>query len=100
MKSLIEIANQVHTLEKKMAKAATDSSQYTRHIQRIRQALEEMGVTYHSPEGEKYTDSRTDIEANLTGEPSNNMGITDVIKPIVMQDGKIIQTGIVIVAAV
>jgi hypothetical protein len=99
MKSLIEIANQVHTLEKKMAKA-TDSTQYTRHIQRIRQALEEMGVTYHSPEGEKYTDSRTDIEANLTGNPSDNMGITDVIKPIVMQDGKIVQTGIVIVESV
>jgi hypothetical protein len=99
MKSLIEIANQVHTLEKKMAKT-TDSTQYTRHIQRIRQALEEMGITYHSPEGEKYTDSRTDIEANLTGNPSDNMGITDVIKPIVMQDGKIVQTGIVIVESV
>ena len=99
MKQLIEIANQVHTLEKKMAKTP-DSTQYTRHLQRIKQALEELAITYHSPEGEKYTDSRTDIEANLTGKPSDNMFITDVIKPIVMQDGKIIQTGIVIVEAV
>jgi hypothetical protein len=96
MKQLIEIANQVFTLEKKIEKSA-DASSYSRHTQRIRQALEELGLTYHNPVGEKYTDTRTDIEANLTGEPSDNMKITDVIKPIIMQDGKIIQTGIVIV---
>ncbi len=96
MKQLIEIANQLHTLEKKTEKAS-HSSLYSRHLQRIRQALIEMDITYHSPEGEKYTDTRTDIEASLTGEPSENMRITEVIKPIVMQDGKILQRGIVIV---
>ncbi len=98
MKQLIEITNQIFALEKKIEKAA-DASSYLRHTQRIREALEEMGVTYYNPAGEKYTDTRTDIEANLTGEPSENMKITDVIKPIIMQNGKIIQTGIVIVGS-
>jgi adenylate cyclase class IV len=96
MKQLIEIANQLHALEKKIEKD-TNFANYNRHLQRIRQAVEEMGVTFHNPEGEKYADTRTDIEANITGEPSENMVITQAIKPIVMQNGQIIQSGIVIV---
>jgi iron uptake system EfeUOB component EfeO/EfeM len=96
MKPLIEIANQLHSLEKKIEKES-HSSLYTRHIQRMRQALQEMGISYHSPEGEKYSETRTDVEANITGTPSANMKITEVIKPIVMQNNSIIQAGIVIV---
>ncbi|MFC0181073.1 hypothetical protein SAMN04515674_11929 [Pseudarcicella hirudinis] len=99
MKQLIEIANQLHVLEKKIAKAP-DTAQCIRHIQRIKKSLEEMEFTYYSPQGEKYTDSRTDVEANLMGECSDNMRITEVIKPIVMQNNKIVQVGVVIVEAI
>lgn len=96
MKPLIEIANQLFTLEKKTEKES-HTALYARQIQRMKASLEEMGITYHNPEGEKYSETRTDVEANITGNPTNNMKILDVIKPIVIQNGSIVQTGVVIV---
>ena len=96
MKPLIEIANQLHALEKKMSKDV-NAGLYLRHVQRIRQSLEDVGITYHNPEGEKYSDTRTDIEATLTGDVSENMFIKEAIKPIVLYNEQIVQAGIVIV---
>jgi hypothetical protein len=97
MRPLIDIVNQIHALEKRAEKDIQSGPLYTRHLQRIRQSLTELGITYHSPEGERYTETRTDIEANLVGDATNNPTITQVIKPIVMQHGQIVQAGIVIV---
>ena len=98
LKPLVEIANQLCSLEKKIVKDP-NSATYMRHLLRIKQSLEDLGITYHNPEGEKYTDSRTDIEATLTGEISENMFISEVIKPIVIHNKQIVQSGIVIVGS-
>ncbi|MBN8824565.1 MULTISPECIES: hypothetical protein [unclassified Spirosoma] len=100
MQPLIDIANQVHALEKKVQKEGHSGSGYLRHIQRIRQSLAELGTTFHSPEGERYTETRTDVEASVAGESMGNLTITQVIKPIVSQHGQIVQAGIVIVERV
>lgn len=97
MNPLIDIANQLHALEKRAEKDTQSGPAYNRHVQRIRQALTNLGVTYYSPDGEKYTETRTDVEASLLGEASGNLIITQVIKPIVVQAGHIVQPGIVIV---
>ncbi len=97
MKALIEIANQLHALDLKMAKEPNVAA-YTRHLSRIRSLLAEEGIVYHSPEGEKYADTRTDIEATITGQATENLTIGQVIKPIVMFNNQIVQTGIVIVS--
>jgi hypothetical protein len=96
MKPLIEIANQVCFLEKKL-QADSSNASLIRHIQRMKQALEDLEIRYHDPEGEKYTDSRTDVEANIMGEVSDQMSISQTIKPIVFQNNIIVQMGIVIV---
>ncbi len=96
MKPLIEIANQIHQIEKKLSKDGL-SEQFTRNISRIKASFLELSLSYHDPVGEKYTDTRTDVEANITGELSDNMHITETIKPIVTLEGRIIQPGIVIV---
>lgn len=99
MKPLIEIANQICQIEKKSEKDE-NSANYSRHIQRIKTSLLELGISYHNPEGEKYLDTRTDIEANITGEISADMRITQTIKPIVFHNGKIAQVGVVIVESI
>jgi hypothetical protein len=96
MKQIIEIVNQLFALETKVEKDG-NTAKYGRHLQRMKQAMEDMGYSYHSPEGEKYSETRTDIEATITGEPTDNMTIVQVIKPIIMQTNQIVQTGIVIV---
>jgi hypothetical protein len=96
MKQIIEIVNQLHLLETKIEKEGHTAS-YGRHLQRMKQAISDMGFSYHSPNGEKYIETRTDVEATLIGEPTDNMVITQVIKPIVMQANQIVQAGIVVV---
>lgn len=100
MRPLIDIANQVHALEKKVEKDRQSGSVYIRPIQRIRQALLDLGVSYHSPDGERYSETRTDVEASVAGESTDNLTITQVIKPIVTINGQIVQAGIVIVESV
>jgi len=54
-----------------------------------------------NPEGQNYNETRTDIEANIVGDSTDNLIIIDVIKPIIRikQSGinQIIQKGIAIV---
>jgi hypothetical protein len=93
MQAIIEIINQLSVLETKTER----SPETERSFNRIRQALSEMGFSYSSPVNEMYKDTRTDIEATIIGEAKENLTITKVIKPIVIQHSKIVQRGIVIV---
>jgi hypothetical protein len=54
-----------------------------------------------NPKGQNYNETRTDIEANIVGDSTDNLIVIDVIKPIIRikQGGvnQIVQKGIVIV---
>lgn len=93
MKPLIEIINQLAVLEDK----TINSEELTRPFNRIKLALEEMGYTYSSPVNEPYKETRTDLEATITGDSTVNLTITKVIKPIIIKDGQMIQRAVVIV---
>lgn len=93
MKPLIEIINQLAVLEDK----TLNNEELTRPFNRIKLALEEMGYTYSSPVNEPYKETRTDLEATITGDSTTNLTITKVIKPIIIKDGQIIQRAVVIV---
>lgn len=93
MKSIIELINQLSTMEQKLIQ----NEDMQRHFNRCKQSLQDMGYSYYTPLNEKYNDTRTDIEAHITGAIGSNMLITQVIKPVVVQDGVIVQKGIVIV---
>jgi hypothetical protein len=94
------IINQLFELENKL-KQEQIADKFERNFIRIKQTFEEDGYTYHNPIGEKYTETRTDCEASITGSLGNNMKIVQVIKPIIhqLENGKssILQKGIVIV---
>lgn len=95
MKNIVNIINQVFEMDKKAGPSVQ------RHIERIRNELQEMGYTYHNPLHEKWDDTRTDCEASISGALKSKMLITEVVKPVVhqVQDGskKIIQKAIVVV---
>lgn len=92
-KHLYEVINQLCLMEEKLL----GNEEFQRHFARCKNSFQEMGITYHSPLKEKYSETRTDVEAHITGTEQKNMTITKVIKPIIMQDGVIAQRGIVIV---
>ncbi|MCZ8286243.1 MAG: hypothetical protein O9353_12385, partial [Bacteroidia bacterium] len=93
MKPIIDIINQLCTLEEKTG----SSEDYARPFSRIKQSFEEMGYSYHSPVNEAYMDTRTDLEATIIGENTRNLVITKVIKPLILKDARIIQRAVVIV---
>jgi hypothetical protein len=97
--SQIKILNQFFELEKKAQKMA-DGALLQRPIDRIREAYEEMGYRVHNPLGEPYNETRTDVEANIVGQQTNGLIITDVIKPIIYfkesERNTMLQKGIVI----
>lgn len=93
MKPIIEIINQLCNLEEKTG----GSEDYARPFSRIKQALEEMGYSYSSPVNEPYKDTRTDLEATIVGENTQNLVISKVIKPLILKDAQIIQRAVVIV---
>ena len=96
MKELIDIVNQVFELEKKFIRDGVQES-YDRNIKRLQKSLEQLGVKYHNPIGEHFSETRTDVEATVLRDSSINLKISEVIKPIVYYQGVLVQLGIVIV---
>lgn len=100
--SFIKLVNHLYDLEKKLIQKS-DTQTYLRHIQRMKDSLVEMGITYHDPYGEPYSETRTDCEATIAGEGHQQLFIAETIKPIIrFQDGEtglIIQKGLVIAAS-
>ena len=83
----LDLINQIFEIEKKAMNIKEDNS-IQRNINKINGLLEDgffkdVGLTYHNPLGESYTDTRTDCEATIAGSEVENLEIIDVIKPII-----------------
>ena len=96
----LKMANLVFELEKKLA-VQQPSTGVARNIDRMRAVLEEAGLLLLNPTGETYQETRTDLEASITGSGNGSLHILDVIKPVIYtnQDGRrsLLQKGVVIV---
>jgi len=91
-RAYIDILNQVFEIEKKVALLHEENS-LSRNVNRLKALLEndllqedktiQSGLIYHNPLGERYDDTRTDCEASITGTATEDLYITEVIKPII-----------------
>ncbi|MEI7696102.1 MAG: hypothetical protein WCI64_10720 [Chlorobium sp.] len=116
-KSILITLNQLFELERKLNKA-DDSSGLGRNITKIKDAFREEGLplniggverrltfAYEDPTGEPFNETRSDLDASISGSGTDNLVVVEVIKPVIRyilndQSGmcsKIIQKGIVIV---
>jgi hypothetical protein len=86
----LDFINQIFEIEKKACNLKEENS-IQRNINKMRGIMEEeffkdsstIGLTYHNPLGEDYTDTRTDCEATISGTGFENLEIIEVIKPII-----------------
>jgi len=86
----LDFMNQIFEIEKKAANLKEENS-IQRNLNKIKGILEEeffkgsstIGLTYHNPLGESYSDTRTDCEATISGTGVENLEIVEVIKPII-----------------
>lgn len=86
----LDFMNQIFEIEKKSSNLKEENS-IQRNINKMKGILEEdffkgsttIGLTYHNPLGETYSDTRTDCEATIAGTGVDNLEIIEVIKPII-----------------
>lgn len=94
------ILNNLFEIEKKLD-INGDSSNIRRNVERIKDLLDGERLFYENPLGQKFTETRTDVDATITGLRSENLFVVEVIKPIVRYGDKnfsvIVQKGIVVV---
>lgn len=101
--AILTIANAQYELEKKLGQNP-GMNIALRHLARIKNALESLGLIIQDPQGEPYNETRTDLEASIEGQSTEDLKVVSVIKPIIYlkQDQKLslIQKGVVIAGQV
>lgn len=94
------ILNNLCDIEKKLD-INGDNSNVRRNVERIRELLEDENLFYENPLGQKFSETRTDLDATITGEGTENLYVVEVIKPIIRAGNKnysvVVQKGIVVV---
>lgn len=105
-KFFLDILNQIFEIEKKLERIQENNS-ISRNLNKIKEIFETeiyqegSGLIYENPIGEPYNETRFDCEASIAGESTENLVITEVIKPIIRykQGGisNIVQKAIVVV---
>lgn len=101
---VLDLINQVFEIEKKSSQLKEENSIH-RNLNKLKDLIENelfnnnginMGLSYHNPYGEAYSDTRTDCEASISGTLTENLEIVEVIKPIIfysfLENQKLIKT--------
>ena len=98
-KWILALLNQVYEAEQKL-KRHGDPGNALRNLDKIKDNLEEGGVFY-DPLGQEFKETRTDLEATISGAGTDNLIVVEVIKPIIRAGkrdlSRIVQKGIVVV---
>lgn len=104
-KALLIICNQIYEIEQRLKKLGVDSNMQ-RNLTKIKDALQELNLLYENPAGQKYNETRSDLNATISGNRTDGLVVVEVIKPIIKYrlsgtEGRefnhIIQKGVVIV---
>jgi hypothetical protein len=85
-KVYIDLLDQIFEIEKKL-ESISESNSIGRNVNRMKEYFENLtpdcGLIYQSSIGELYNETRTDLEASIAGSSSDNLVVTEVIKPII-----------------
>jgi hypothetical protein len=94
LRPYLDLINQVFEIEKK-SNALTEQHSIQRNVRNMRNWLEReiiwpsagqpitLSFTFHNPINEPYSETRTDCDASIAGSGTEDLIITEVIKPIV-----------------
>lgn len=86
-KIYFELMDQIFEIERKV-EMSQEQSNIVRNVNRMKSIFESSlglneGFTYHNPLNEPYNETRLDLEASIAGESSENLYVSEVIKPII-----------------
>lgn len=96
----LQVLNNLCDIERKLA-LSDDPLNVRRNVERIKEAFEDQQFFYEDPMGQDFNETRSDLEASITGVGTENLKVVEVIKPIVRYGKKnlsrVVQKGIVVV---
>jgi hypothetical protein len=99
-KFVLQVLNNLCDIERKLS-IHGDPGNAKRNVERIKETFEDERVFFEDPMGQSFSETRTDLEATITGEGSDNLKVVEVIKPIIRYGdrnfSRVVQKGIVIV---
>ena len=99
-KFVLQVLNNLCDIERKLSLHG-DPGNAKRNVERIKGTFEDERVFYEDPMGQSFSETRTDLEATITGAGSDNLKVVEVIKPIIRVGdsnfSRVVQKGIVIV---
>ena len=94
------LLNNLYEIEKKLT-IHGDSGNASRNVEKIKDILAGEQLFYEDPINQVFKETRTDLEATISGESTENLIVTEVVKPIIRygndQYSKVVQKGIVVV---
>lgn len=79
---VVAILNQLFMLESKIQKI-TNGEALLRNVGRMKEQFEAWGYTIENPSGQPYDETRTDCDASIAGESTENLVIAEVVKPLI-----------------
>lgn len=99
-KWILVTLNNLYEVERKLALHG-DAGNAARNIEKMKDVFAEMGVFYEDPMGQEFRETRTDLDATISGSGTDNLVVVEVIKPIIRGGeaafSKVVQKGIVVV---
>ena len=96
----LQMLNNLYEIERKLS-IHGDPGNVGRNVEKMKEALGNLGLFYEDPLGQPFRETRTDLEANISGQGTDNLAVTEVIKPIIRfrqaDFSRVVQKGIVVV---
>lgn len=96
----LTLLNNLYEIERKLA-VHGDPGNASRNIAKIKDAFAEQKLFYEDPMGEMFKETRTDLDATISGAGTENLVVVEVIKPIIRTGdaalSRVVQKGIVLV---
>lgn len=72
-----------------------------RYVERMQDAVRARGWFFEDPNGQEFSETRSDLEASIAGDSADDLVVVDVIKPIIRSgdenSSRVVQKGVVIV---
>jgi hypothetical protein len=94
------VLNSVYEIERKL-EVHGDPGHAKRNVDRIKEEFEKQSLVIEDPLGQPFKETRTDLEATIVGSGTENLVVTEVIKPVIRivsgPVSRVVQKGIVVV---
>ena len=98
-----KLLNSLYHVERALTGDPASAKRYKRYVERMKNTIREQGWFFEDPDGQRFSETRSDLEASIVGGSVDDLVVVDVIKPIIRRgdekESQVVQRGVVVVQA-